>query len=133
LRRAIARQLLKPSPFLKNTDRWLIEGEHCFIYDNDYPVIKSHVLVVPKRELESFEELSAEEWQEIKALSNKYIKESGAIGFNLSHNVGTIAGQSVAHIHFHIFPHFKGSKGVSKGGYARIFGELPDFYKEERG
>jgi diadenosine tetraphosphate (Ap4A) HIT family hydrolase len=125
----MAKELLRPSPFLKNKNKWLIEGTHCFVYENDYPVIRGHVLICPKREIETFSELSTDEWQELNILAQKYINQCKAIGFNIGHNSGLIAGQSVAHIHFHIFPHFEGSSGMPKGGYAAAFGDLPDYYK----
>jgi len=121
--------LLRPSPFLLKKDKWIIEGEYCFVFENEYPVIPQHALIVPKREIEKFEELASEEWAEIQTLTNQYIQKIDAIGFNIGHNSGQIAGQSVAHIHFHVFPHFEGSFGMPKGGYCAAFGALPDYYK----
>jgi diadenosine tetraphosphate (Ap4A) HIT family hydrolase len=122
-------QLQRPSPFLTQKDNWIIGGEFCFIYINDYPIIPKHALILPKREIETFTEISNEEWLEVKSLTQKYIEQIGAIGFNIGHNSGLIAGQTVAHIHFHIFPHFEGSPGMPKGGYGAAFGNLPDYYK----
>ena len=127
---SMKKDLEQPSPFLKNKQNWLLEGEYCFVYDNDYPIIKGHVLIVPKREIEGFFDMIPEEWREVYELTVQYIKKCGAIGFNIGHNSGNIAGQSVAHIHFHIFPHFNNSPGMPKDGYGAAFGNLPDYYKE---
>lgn len=127
----MAQQLQRPSPFLQNRDKWLHESEYCFVYDNDFPIIPGHVLLLPKREIENFDQISSAEWIDIKFLTDQYINNCGAIGFNLAHNSGLIAGQSVAHIHFHIFPHFEGSSGMPEGGYGAAFGNLPDYYKQD--
>lgn len=121
--------LLRPSPFFAKKDKWIIDGEHCFVYENEYPVIDGHALILPKREIEKFDELSIEEWAEIHVLTNQYIEQIGAIGFNLGHNSGKIAGQSVAHIHFHIFPYFENDAGLTKGGMCLAFDNVPDYYK----
>ncbi len=34
--------LLRPSTFLKNTSRWLLESDLCFVYSNEFPVIEKH-------------------------------------------------------------------------------------------
>ena len=125
----MSEDLLRPSPFLNSKQEWLIESEYCFVFNNQFPVLKGHVLVVPKREIEKFEELSMDEWLDIQMLINQYIKDISAVGFNIGYNAGKIAGQSVAHLHFHIFPHFEGSPGMPKGGYCAAFGDLPDYYK----
>ena len=121
--------MIRPSPFLKNKDRWLLQSEHCVVYESDYPVTKGHALVVPKREIENFQELNDDEWSDIRALTNQYIKDSNALGFNFGLNGGKVAGQTVAHIHFHIFPYFKDTPAAPKGGYCNIFDNLPDYYK----
>lgn len=120
--------MIRPSPFLIKKEKWLESSDHCFIFENEFPVIKGHVLIVPKREIENYFELTAEEWTDIKKLVENYISRTGAIGFNLGFNSGEIAGQSVAHIHFHIFPHYTDSPGMPKGGYCNAFGALPDYY-----
>lgn len=121
--------MLKPSPFLQKKDKWIYEGKYCFVFENEYPVVKGHVLVIPKREIENFSSLSTEEWLEMKDLIEQYIEDCDAIGFNIGHNSGKIAGQSVAHLHVHVFPHFEGSPGMPKGGYCLAFGDLPDYYQ----
>lgn len=122
--------LIRPSPFLANPDRWIVEGDHCLVYESDYPVTKGHALVVPKREIENFHELNDAEWMDIRAMTNAYIEKIDAVGFNFGLNGGEVAGQTVAHIHFHVFPYFKNTKPAPKGGYCNIFDNLPDYYKK---
>jgi histidine triad (HIT) family protein len=121
--------MIRPSPFLVKPERWLLESNFSFIFDNEFPVLKGHALVVPKREIENFFDLNDDEWRDIKDLSQKYLKSLSALGFNLVVNGGEIAGQSVAHFHIHIFPHFEPHHMMLKGGYSNAFGHLPNYYR----
>lgn len=119
--------MITPSPFLAKPERWLLEGEYAFVFDNEYPVLRGHTLVVPKREVESMFDINEKEWLEIKGLTENYICSVKAVGFNFALNAGAVAGQSVAHVHFHIFPHFEPHHAMLKGGYANAFGHLPSY------
>ena len=121
--------LIRPSPFLMKKDKWLIEGQYCFVFENEYPVTPHHGLIVPKREIETMRDMTVDEWAEIQTLAVRYVEDIKAVAFNLGHNGGQLAGQSVAHVHFHVFPHFEGGAGMPKGGYCAAFGALPEYYQ----
>ncbi len=88
-------------------------------YDG-YPVSKGHTLIIPKRHIANYFELTTQEqqalWQMVnhckKILTEKYNPD----GFNVGINVGEAAGQSVFHIHIHLIPRYKGDVENPKGG-----------------
>ncbi|MFH0854321.1 MAG: HIT family protein [bacterium] len=74
------------------------------------PVSKGHTLVVPKVHYENIfdtpEDVLCKIISVIKKITPAVLKAVEAEGFNLGVNNGTIAGQVVEHIHFHIMPRF---------------------------
>lgn len=81
-------------------------------------LIGSYV-IIPKSQVSSPFELSDKEWLDTKKLLDevkKYIDETyKPDGYNLGWNVGEIAGQSVAHAHFHILPRYKDELYAGRG------------------
>ncbi len=72
------------------------------------PVVRGHLLVIPKRHVERFEDLADGELLEIKEMIQKVDRVSkslyGSTGYLLVQKNGRVAGQSVPHIHFHYIP-----------------------------
>ncbi len=69
-----------------------------------------HTLVMPKKHVESMldadEETVLDCVRAANRLAKKIVANTGAPGCNLLTNCGEIAGQSVAHMHFHIIPRY---------------------------
>ena len=90
------------------------------VYEDDYvmafldinPVKAGHTLVVPKNHAPDIAESTNEDLSQVMAavrmLAPKIKDVVGADGYNVTTNVGTAAGQSVFHTHFHIIPRFDG-------------------------
>lgn len=76
------------------------------LYPRD-PVIFGNVMIIPKRHVESFYDLSDEEIIEMRNLVKKlykgFEKHYNASGFNLITNNGKKADQHVPHVHWHSF------------------------------
>jgi len=72
------------------------------------PATKGNLLVIPKRHIERFEDLSAEEMleiqSEIRLFSSVFKDLYGISDYVIVEKNGSMAGQSVAHIHFHLIP-----------------------------
>jgi len=72
------------------------------------PATKGNVMIVPKRHIERFEQLTAEEMQdiqrEINLFSQVFTNFYGISEFVIIQKNGKNAGQSVDHIHFHMIP-----------------------------
>ncbi|MGE5672953.1 MAG: histidine triad nucleotide-binding protein [Mycobacterium leprae] len=71
------------------------------------PVAPVHVLVIPKRHLESMNDLHAEDTPLLGALiaaAQRVAREQGVAesGYRLVTNIGKDSGQVVKHLHFHV-------------------------------
>jgi histidine triad (HIT) family protein len=82
----------------------------------DYkPDIKGHVLIIPERHVERFEDLTADELIAMHKMIAKVDRAErsifGSTGYVLVQKNGIEAGQSVPHVHFH---YLKMSHGDSK-------------------
>ncbi len=88
-------------------------GEHAYVVMNLYPYNAGHVLVCTYRHVADLTDLTTlerNELQELSAHAMKVIRKvSGAQGFNLGMNQGSISGAGIAeHIHQHIVPRWTG-------------------------
>lgn len=104
-------------------ERTLHENEHCYVYADKYPVTMGHVLIIPKRHVENFEELSSEEILSIFnaiVISIEKLKRFNPDGFNLGANLGEFAGQTVKHLHVHLIPRVRGDAENYVGGVRNI-------------
>lgn len=85
-----------------------------------YPVSKGHTLIIPKRHVANYFDLTDKEQQDLWHMVNhcKTILEKRfhPDGFNVGINVNQAAGQSVFHVHIHLIPRYKGDVENPKGG-----------------
>lgn len=81
-------------------------------------LIGSYV-IIPKSQVSSPFEMSEKEWNDTKLLMNeikKFVDEKYAPdGYNIGWNVGSAAGQEIAHAHLHIIPRYKDEPLAGKG------------------
>ena len=83
------------------------EDEYVYAFNDINPAAKIHILVIPKRHVDSLKELTEEDekyiWNIHKAI-NKIAKEKGFAenGYRVLVNCGKDAGQEVMHLHYHI-------------------------------
>ena len=96
----------------------IIKGEiPCYkIYEDDYSLAfldisgdaMGHTLVVPKEHCDNLlcsgDTILSNLILAVKKISKHYIEDCGFEGINILNNNFEIAGQSVFHLHFHIFP-----------------------------
>jgi histidine triad (HIT) family protein len=81
------------------------EDERVFAFEDIAPKAPTHVLVVPKKHIATFSDVSAEDEALLGALAARaaaIAKERGLTDFRLVANNGEGAGQSVFHLHFHL-------------------------------
>ena len=88
-------------------------GLNCYVVMNLYPYNAGHMLVCTNRHVADLTELDDAERNEILELSAHAMKVlrkvSGAQGFNLGMNQGSISGAGIAeHIHQHVVPRWGG-------------------------
>tara|TARA_B100000902_G_scaffold398480_1_gene465401 strand:+ start:2280 stop:2678 length:399 start_codon:yes stop_codon:yes gene_type:complete len=107
--------------------------ESGFAYENDlayasydsYPVSKQHCLIIPKRHIKDYFELSKDELiacdELIKIIKNEILsKDHDVKGFNLGTNIGKVSGQSILHCHFHLIPRREGDVENPQGGVRSV-------------
>lgn len=85
----------------------VFENESVVAFEDLNPVAKVHVLVVPKKHIESVMRIDDEDLNYISEI-HKAIKEVAKIkgiaesGFRVITNYGEDGGQTVKHLHYHI-------------------------------
>lgn len=88
-------------------------GKTSYAVLNRYPYNSGHLLICPYRHIADYTELEEPEAAEIAALTQAGITAlraaSGAHGFNVGMNLGTVAGAGIAaHLHQHVVPRWGG-------------------------
>ena len=101
------------------------ENELAYASYDTYPVSKLHCLIVPKRHIKDFFELTNEELVAcndlIKLMKDEiYFKDKSVKGFNLGTNIGKVSGQSILHCHFHLIPRREGDVENPQGGVRSV-------------
>ena len=99
----------------------IFENSLAFSTYDSYPVSKHHALIIPKRHVENYFDMSDEEILSCNKLIKKMrykIKEIDPTvdGFNIGTNSGKIAGQSIMHCHIHLIPRRKNDVDNPQGG-----------------
>ena len=97
---------------------------------DSYPANRGHLLVVPRRHVESPNELSPEEKEAllrgIELAMEKLTQALRPDGFNVGINLGKAAGQTVPHLHVHIIPRWEGDCAHPRGGVRKAVLDLED-------
>jgi histidine triad (HIT) family protein len=74
-----------------------------------FPVTRGHLLVIPKRHVDRLTDLTRTEYAEILGAVSQVCRriERLSTHYNVSMNQGTLAGQIVFHLHFHVIPRYE--------------------------
>jgi ATP adenylyltransferase len=108
-------------------------GTTAYAVLNLFPYNSGHLMLVPYRHVSGYEELTTDEANEIAELTQRAIRAvrhaSGAHGFNVGMNLGTIAGAGIAaHLHQHVVPRWGGDTNfMPVVGHTKVLPQLlPD-------
>ena len=101
------------------------ENQLAYSSIDSYPVSEFHSLIVPKRHVETYFELTSEEIQACNELilktKEKIQKQDSSVkGFNIGTNAGKVAGQSILHCHIHLIPRREGDVEDPQGGVRSV-------------
>jgi diadenosine tetraphosphate (Ap4A) HIT family hydrolase len=92
-----------------------------------FPISPAHTLIIPKRHIQSFFELSEDErgslFSILERAKRQLENECQPDAFNIGINDGPEAGQTVPHLHIHLIPRYKGDMEDPRGGVRWI---MPD-------
>mgnify|MGYP001237326394 CR=1 FL=1 len=102
-----------------------LENELAYASYDTYPVSEYHCLIIPKRHVKDYFDLSNEELIACNDLIKKIKKEvsekdKNIEAFNIGTNAGKISGQSIMHCHIHLIPRRKGDVENPQGGIRSV-------------
>lgn len=113
----------------------VFRGTDAYAVLNLFPYNSGHLMLVPYRHISGYDELTPAEATEIAALTQHAIRAlrhlSGAHGFNVGMNLGTVAGAGIAaHLHQHVVPRWGGDTNfMPVVGHTKV---LPQLLPETR-
>ena len=103
-----------------------------WVIRDGFPISPGHTLIVPKRHVASFIDLTPEERADLLALLDAakadLDRELSPQGYNIGINDGAAAGQTVPHLHIHLIPRFAGDRVDPRGGIRWIIPEKADYW-----
>ena len=85
------------------------ESEHFYLTQDKFPITPGHLLIIPKRHINSPSELSETEWYDLRVVLEEACsllkkRDNQITGFNIGINIGSDAGQTIPHLHIHVIP-----------------------------
>jgi diadenosine tetraphosphate (Ap4A) HIT family hydrolase len=114
------------NPCLFCTDPRGVSLEHELVFSarDSYAASPGHTLIIPRRHVASFFDLTPEEvaacMDLIKEEKKHLDEEFHPDGYNIGVNVGPAAGQSIFHVHIHLIPRYKGDVENPQGGVRHV-------------
>jgi len=98
----------------------LLESALAYVRSDNNSLSRGHVLVIPKRHVANFFEMTAEEQSAVLALLSEaqrsIQKQHSPDGYNIGVNIGKAGGQSRMHVHVHLIPRYTGDVPDPRGG-----------------
>lgn len=89
-----------------------------------YPVSPGHTLVITRRHVADFFETTPDERTALVDATcrarDRLIVERRPDGFNIGVNIGTVAGQTVSHVHMHLIPRYRDDREDPRGGVRAV-------------
>lgn len=105
-------------------------GQHVYAVLNLYPYTGGHLMVVPYRHIADYTELGDAETVELAQVTKQAMvalrAASGAHGFNIGVNQGSVAGAGIAaHLHQHVVPRWGGDTNfMPVVGHTKVLPQL---------
>jgi diadenosine tetraphosphate (Ap4A) HIT family hydrolase len=103
------------------------QNELAYARLDSHSLASGHVIVVPRRHVADFFDMTAEEQAAVLALLNEARRMVQAKhqpdGYNVGVNVGRAAGQNRMHVHVHLIPRYSGDVPDPAGGVRCVLGK----------
>ena len=101
------------------------ENDLAYASYDSYPVSDHHCLIIPKRHIKDYFDMTNDELiacnDLIQIVKNEILSRDVNIkGFNIGTNAGKIAGQSIMHCHIHLIPRREGDVDNPQGGVRSV-------------
>ena len=116
-------------------ERILAEDELFVVVRDKFPVSRGHTLIIVKRLIPRFKDLTAEEkarllaWIEWCIPHLEYSLEPRPDGFNVGLNDGPAAGQTVPQLHVHVIPRYHGDVADPRGGVRHVIPQKAKYWE----
>ena len=98
----------------------LLEGPRAYVRYDSNSLSRGHVLVVPRRHVASYFDMTVEDKAEIQSLLDRaqarIAADHSPDGYNIGVNIGRAAGQNRMHVHVHLIPRYNGDVADPSGG-----------------
>ena len=112
-------------------DEYKLENNLAFVIHDKFPVTKHHSLIIPKRHVSNYFELTQAEINccntLIKQMKNIIdTQDNKVVGYNIGINNGEMAGQTINHCHIHLIPRRENDMADPTGG---VRGVIPEKQK----
>jgi diadenosine tetraphosphate (Ap4A) HIT family hydrolase len=109
-------------------ERAVAENGSVIAIRDRFPVTPGHLLVLPRRHAADVFAMTVDERNHadelVRMLRNRIADEDKRVlGFNVGHNCGETAGQTVMHAHIHLIPRREGDVENPRGG---VRGVVPE-------
>ena len=122
-----------PCPFCSlAVERLVLESEGAVVIRDGFPVSPGHTLIIPRRHVASFFEVTDTERADLMSLlaaaRADLEREFRPAGYNIGINDGTAAGQTVAHLHIHLIPRYTGDADDPRGGVRWVLPEKAAYW-----
>ena len=108
--------------------RIILINKYAYAIMDGFPITPLHTLIIPKRHIADYFDLSKDELlgcyamlKEIK--KNIQSKDLTIGGFNIGINSGISAGQTILHCHIHLIPRRTGDVDNPRGGIRHMIPE----------
>jgi histidine triad (HIT) family protein len=85
----------------------VFENDEIIAFKDLYPQAKTHILIIPKKHIDTIKDLKEDEQDEILVgkvvlVARDIAAKLGLSGYKLQFNVGRDGGQIIFHIHLHL-------------------------------
>lgn len=104
----------------KSNQSYVLESEHFYGIFDGFPVREGHLLIIPKRHILKIEDLIDIEFFDLYIILRKGEKllrdRFNCTDYNLGINNGSLAGQTIPHLHIHLIPRYQGDVENPRGG-----------------
>ena len=105
----------------------LAESELAYVRLENNSLSRGHVVVVPRRHVADFFEMTSPEQTAVVELLNSaralIQSQYSPDGYNIGVNIGRAAGQSRMHVHVHLIPRYAGDVPNPAGGIRCVLAE----------
>lgn len=112
------------------------QNDLAFVIRDGFPISEGHTLIIPKRHVTSFFEITTNERQALLSLLDQSKKDLDQVfkpdSYNIGINDGVAAGQTVPHLHIHLIPRYEGDVTDPRGGVRWIMPEKADYWSDNK-